>query len=66
MPVRIWHGDSDANVPVADGRRLAADLPAGDLTIVERAGHLMFVDHAAEILDSFRDDRAGQNPGPVS
>lgn len=48
----IWHGDSDDNVPVTDGRRLAAGLPNSTLTIVEGAGHLLFVDHAAAILAS--------------
>ncbi|MFI9511256.1 alpha/beta fold hydrolase [Nocardia sp. NPDC052566] len=51
----VWQGDCDGNVPAADGRRLAADIPNSELIIVEGAGHLLFVDHAAAILDSIRD-----------
>ncbi|WP_084536188.1 alpha/beta fold hydrolase [Nocardia yamanashiensis] len=60
VPVHIWHGDADNNVPVADGRQLAAALPNHTLNIVAGAGHLMFVDHAAAILNSIR---AGETRG---
>ncbi len=39
-PVRLWHGDGDANAPLEGARRLANDLPNGDLTVLEGAGHL--------------------------
>nr|WP_277410117.1 alpha/beta hydrolase [Natrinema longum] len=38
--VRLWHGDADANAPVQGARRLRAELPNGDLTVLENAGHL--------------------------
>jgi pimeloyl-ACP methyl ester carboxylesterase len=38
--VVCWHGDADANVPVAGIRRLAARLPTADLHIVDGADHL--------------------------
>ncbi|ESP87192.1 alpha/beta fold hydrolase [Candidatus Halobonum tyrrellensis] len=38
--VRLWHGADDANVPVADARRLADRLPDGRLTVVDGADHL--------------------------
>lgn len=56
VPVRIWHGQADGNVPVEDGRRLAELVPDSDITEVAGAGHLLFVDHAAAILRSVRDD----------
>ncbi|GAB4585088.1 alpha/beta hydrolase [Nocardia sp. IFM 10818] len=52
VPVHIWHGEDDANVPVADARRLADALPNHRLEIIPGTGHLLFVDHAAAILDS--------------
>ncbi|MFC9995420.1 alpha/beta fold hydrolase [Nocardia sp. NPDC127526] len=55
VPVHIWHGDDDANVPVADARRLADALPNRRLDIIPGTGHLLFVDHAAAILDSIAD-----------
>ncbi|SFS01855.1 Pimeloyl-ACP methyl ester carboxylesterase [Halomicrobium zhouii] len=39
-PVRIWHGDADANVPLDSAHRLADALPNAELTILEDADHL--------------------------
>ncbi|WP_167477254.1 alpha/beta fold hydrolase [Nocardia arthritidis] len=54
VPVRIWHGAADHNVPVSDGRRLAALLSNSRIDIVSDAGHLLFIDHTAAILESVR------------
>jgi len=56
VPVDIWHGDADGNVPVEDGRRLADTVPGSTYEEVSGAGHLLFVDHAAAILRSLRSD----------
>ncbi|MET9490041.1 alpha/beta hydrolase [Nocardia sp. NPDC006630] len=50
VPVEIWHGNGDGNVPIEDGYRLAAMVPGSKFEEVQGAGHLLFVDHAAEIL----------------
>ncbi|MBF6238718.1 alpha/beta fold hydrolase [Nocardia otitidiscaviarum] len=55
VPVEIWHGDADGNVPVEDGRRLASTIPDSKFEEVPGAGHLLFVDHAHAILRSIRD-----------
>ncbi|GAB4590043.1 alpha/beta hydrolase [Nocardia sp. IFM 10818] len=55
VPVAVFHGAEDANVPLADGRRLADLIPGSRLHVVEHAGHLLFVDHPAAILESLRD-----------
>lgn len=55
VPVEIWHGDADGNVPIEDGRRLADSIPDSKFEEVPGAGHLLFVDHAATILRSFRE-----------
>ena len=49
-PVRIWHGDQDANVPVAMARHLAARIPDSSLTIYPGEGHLIVPVHWDEIL----------------
>ncbi|WP_436908022.1 alpha/beta fold hydrolase [Halosimplex marinum] len=35
VPVRLWHGDADANVPLADAERLRDRLPDADLTVLD-------------------------------
>ncbi len=49
-PVFIWHGDEDANVPVAMARRLAARIPGARLTVYRGEGHLIVPEHWADIL----------------
>ena len=49
-PVFIWHGDADANVPVAMARYLAARIPASRLTVYRGEGHLIVPKHWTEIL----------------
>jgi 3-oxoadipate enol-lactonase len=50
-PARVFHGESDAVVPVAAGRELAADLPRGEFVAVE-GGHLSFVESSAAVTDA--------------
>jgi pimeloyl-ACP methyl ester carboxylesterase len=52
MPVRLWHGDADAQVPVVIARRLAAALPDCPASFVPGAGHLWVLDHLDEVLDA--------------
>lgn len=40
VPTTLWHGDADANVPVAGARRLASRLPTADLRVRDGADHL--------------------------
>lgn len=49
-PVFLWHGDQDANVPVAMARQLAARIPGARLTVYPGEGHLIVPGHRAEIL----------------
>ncbi|WP_050023945.1 alpha/beta fold hydrolase [Halorubrum saccharovorum] len=39
-PVRFWHGDDDANVPIESVRRFEASLPAARLEVLDGADHL--------------------------
>jgi pimeloyl-ACP methyl ester carboxylesterase len=39
-PVRIWHGEGDANVPMHHARYVADRLRDADLVILRNVGHL--------------------------
>jgi pimeloyl-ACP methyl ester carboxylesterase len=49
-PVRIWHGDQDANVPLAMAQQLAERIPGSSLTIYPGEGHFIVPKHWDEIL----------------
>jgi pimeloyl-ACP methyl ester carboxylesterase len=50
VPVLLWHGTEDQNALCSTARRAADALPRCDATYYEGEGHLMFVNHADEIL----------------
>jgi pimeloyl-ACP methyl ester carboxylesterase len=50
LPVQLWHGEQDANAPVAMGRHLAAAIPDCRASFYPEEGHLHFVDRLPEIL----------------
>jgi pimeloyl-ACP methyl ester carboxylesterase len=50
MPVRLWHGQADAQVPLPIARRLAAALPDCRASFLPDAGHLWVLDHLDEVL----------------
>ena len=54
MPVRLWHGDADQIVPIAVGRFVAAAIPDCEATFFPGEGHLLIVDHTAEIAAALR------------
>lgn len=39
VPVQVWHGTEDANVPVAIARRVCAEIPGAEAHILEGEGH---------------------------
>ena len=41
VPVHLWHGTADRNVPVAHARVVAARCPVARLHVVEGGGHLL-------------------------
>jgi pimeloyl-ACP methyl ester carboxylesterase len=53
VPVHVWHGTADRNVPVAHGHVIANRCPAGELHVVDGGGHLL-LDQLDEILASVR------------
>ena len=50
VPVQVWQGDEDVNVPVAHAERQAAAIPGAVLHLIPGEGHLMVVAHLSEIL----------------
>jgi pimeloyl-ACP methyl ester carboxylesterase len=51
-PVRLWHGDEDANAPIAMGRYLAKSIPDCQASFFPGEGHLHFIDRLPEILSA--------------
>lgn len=52
VPVHLWQGDADRNVPLAHGRRMAAAIPGSVLHEVAGGGHMMSLDRTGEILSA--------------
>jgi pimeloyl-ACP methyl ester carboxylesterase len=50
VPVHIWQGEVDRNVPLAHGRRQADFIPGAVLHEIPGEGHFLFVDHMPDIL----------------
>ena len=50
VPMHLWHGEADVQVPVAIARRLAARIPTCRARFVSGAGHFWLFDHCAEVL----------------
>jgi pimeloyl-ACP methyl ester carboxylesterase len=44
IPTLVVHGDSDRVVPVANGRALAARIPASELVLLEGVGHYPYLE----------------------
>jgi pimeloyl-ACP methyl ester carboxylesterase len=55
-PVHLWHGEQDANAPIAMGRYMAASIPGCRAVLYPGEGHLHFVDRLPEILSALRPD----------
>jgi pimeloyl-ACP methyl ester carboxylesterase len=50
VPVHVWQGTADVNVPAAHGRRLAEQIPGAILHECPDEGHFLVADHYGEIL----------------
>jgi len=50
VPVHIWQGDADRNVPVSHGRLQAQRIPGAQFHECIGEGHMLAVDHMEEIL----------------
>jgi pimeloyl-ACP methyl ester carboxylesterase len=50
LPVQVWHGDDDRNLPVLNGIRIADAIPDATLHRVPNAGHWLYYERLTEIL----------------
>lgn len=50
VPVHIWQGGADRNVPAAHARRMAEAIPNATLHFYADEGHMLIVDRIDEIL----------------
>ena len=50
VPVVLWHGEADAQVPAAFARGLARGLPDCRARFLADAGHFWLLDHYEEVL----------------
>ena len=50
VPIVIWHGEADTNVPVAAAIWLADRLPNATLELVQDGGHISVIDSSAEAI----------------
>ena len=50
IPVDVWHGDDDRNVPMSHGRLQAERMPQARLHVCPGEGHLLALDRLDEIL----------------
>jgi pimeloyl-ACP methyl ester carboxylesterase len=53
VQVLLWQGEADVLVPPAMGRHMAAELPNCRARFFPGEGHLLVVDHMAEIIEAF-------------
>jgi pimeloyl-ACP methyl ester carboxylesterase len=51
VPVKIWHGDADAIVPLSHGEFMAASIPNAELSITPGGGHFAGYVVARDVLD---------------
>ena len=54
-PSLVLHGEADRLIPVENGCLLAAAIPGARLILYPGAGHLFFVERAAEVNRDIRD-----------
>jgi pimeloyl-ACP methyl ester carboxylesterase len=50
VPVQIWQGTEDRNVPVAMGERLGREIPNATVKILPGEGHMLSITHWDEIV----------------
>jgi pimeloyl-ACP methyl ester carboxylesterase len=58
VPVNIWHGDDDRNVPISHGRLQAARIPGSRLHECPGQGHMLVVDRLEQILRTVATERS--------
>jgi pimeloyl-ACP methyl ester carboxylesterase len=65
VPVRLWYGDADRNVPIEAVKQMASQLTVVSLEIIPGAGHLGWLSREEEILRTLLRTAGEENQGPV-
>jgi pimeloyl-ACP methyl ester carboxylesterase len=52
VPCHFWHGDADRNVLIGHGRFMAGRIPGAVLHECPGEGHLLYVNHLEEVLET--------------
>jgi len=52
VPVHVWHGDADRNVPVQHGRLMHESIPGSVLHELTGAGHFFIFENFAEVAQA--------------
>lgn len=52
MPVHIWQGDADVNVPPSHARRYEREIPETTTHFTDDDGHLLLYDYGEDILNT--------------
>jgi pimeloyl-ACP methyl ester carboxylesterase len=52
VPVHMWYGELDRNVPLAAVRTMATQLTVASLEVIRAAGHLGWLKQEASVLDA--------------
>lgn len=50
VPVHVWHGTEDVNVPFAVAERVALEIPTAQAHIIDGGGHSLSMDHGLEMM----------------
>jgi len=54
VPVQLWHGTADVNVPIAIAREMIAVLPDVTAHLYQGSGHTIGFERRAEVMDLIR------------
>jgi pimeloyl-ACP methyl ester carboxylesterase len=66
VPVHVWQGDQDINVPPAHASILASRIPGARLHLVPGGGHQMFIGCMSEILKALQNSTVPENTRKTS
>lgn len=57
LPVEIWHGTADVNIPIQGGEYLASHIPGAVLHQLEGEGHVSMQRHTGRMFESLLDEQ---------
>ena len=57
VPVHIWHGTEDVNVPIAVAHRICEEIPGAQAHMIQGGGHALSFDHGAAMMRQIREAR---------